>query len=94
MKKLWCSLWRAFLNAFSDAVDGIAYAIDTLTPPILNLLSGAGEVVGSVIEDVGSAVGSVFSTSPLLWIALGVGFIYFLPDESENRGANDGAIVI
>lgn len=77
MKKLWCSLWRTFLNAFNDAVDGVAYAIDTLTTPVLNLLSGVGEVVGDVIDDVGNAIGGVFTASPILLLVVGMGLVFF-----------------
>lgn len=98
MKKLWCSIWRAFLNAFQDAVDGIAYAIDTLTPPVLTLLSGAGEVIGGVIEDIGDAVRSVFGGSPLLWIGLGLGIFLLIggkKDKQVRSSANsvDGGMV-
>lgn len=89
MKKLWCSIWRAFLNAFTDAVDGVAYAVDTLTPPVLNLLSGVGDVAGDVIGSVGGALNEVFGGSPLLWIGVGV-FAFMLlkggKDESNPSG--------
>lgn len=84
MKKLWCSIWRAFLNAFDDAVDHIAYAIDTLTPPVLNLLSGIGEVAGEVIKDVGGAVSGVFNSSRLLWGGLLIGG-FFLLNKSKDK---------
>lgn len=85
MKKLWCSIWRAFLNAFDDAVDHIAYAIDTLTPPVLNLLSGVGEVAGGVIKDVGSAISGVFNGSPLLWGGLLVAGYFLLTGSSDKE---------
>lgn len=87
MKKLWCSIWRAFLNAFDDAVDHIAYGIDTLTPPVLNLLSGVGEVAGDVISDVGGAISGVFGSSPLLWGGILLGG-YLLLGGSSNKKAN------
>lgn len=87
MKKLWCSIWRAFLNAFDDAVDHIAYGIDTLTPPVLNLLSGVGEVAGDVISDIGDATSGVFGSSPLLWgVILFGGYLLF--GRSSNKEAN------
>lgn len=85
MKKLWCSIWRAFLNAFDDAVDHIAYGIDTLTPPVLNLLSGVGEVAGDVIKDVGSAINGVFGGSPLLWGGVLVGAYFLLTGGKEEK---------
>lgn len=85
MKKLWCSIWRAFLNAFDDAVDHIAYGIDTLTPPVLNLLSGVGEVAGDVIKDVGGAISGVFGSSPLLWGGLLIGGYLLLGGSSKNE---------
>lgn len=86
MKKLWCSIWRAFLNAFDDAVDHVAYGIDTLTPPILNLLSGVGEVAGGVISDVGGAISGVFGSSPLLWGGILIGAYLLLGGSSDNKG--------
>lgn len=90
MKKLWCSMWRAFLNALDDAVDHIAYGIDTLTPPVLNLLSGVGEVAGDVIKDVGSAINGVFGGSPLLWGGVLVG-AYFLLTGGKGEKSNSSA---
>lgn len=90
MKKLWCSIWRAFLNAFQDTVDGVAYAVDTLTPPVLNLLSGAGEVVGDVIDSVGGAVNKVFGGSPILWIGIGIAAFMLLrggQSDTSSSGA-------
>lgn len=85
MKKLWCSIWRAFLNAFDDAVNHIAYGIDTLTPPVLNLLSGVGEVAGDVIKDVGGAISGVFGSSPLLWGGILIGGYLLLGGSSKNK---------
>lgn len=85
MKKLWCSIWRAFLNAFDDAVNHIAYGIDTLTPPVLNLLSGVGEVAGDVIKDVGGAVSGVFNSSRLLWGGILIGGYLFLSGSSKDK---------
>lgn len=85
MKKLWCSIWRAFLNAFDDAVDHIAYGIDTLTPPVLNLLSGVGEVAGDVIKDVGGAISGVFGSSPLLWGGVLIGAYLLLGGSSKKK---------
>lgn len=85
MKKLWCSIWRAFLNAFDDAVDHIAYGINTLTPPVLNLLSGVGEVAGDVIKDVGGAISSVFGSSSLLWGSILIGGYLLLGGSSESK---------
>lgn len=85
MKKLWCSIWRAFLNAFNDAVDSIAYGIDTLTPPVLNLLSGVGEVAGDVIGNVGGALSNVFGSSPLLWGGLLIGGYLLLSGSSDKK---------
>lgn len=84
MKKLWCSIWRAFLNAFSDSVDNIAYSLDTLTPPVLNLLSGAGEVVSDVIDSAGSAIGNIFKNSPIFWGGLLIG-AYFLFSKNDDK---------
>lgn len=88
MKKLWCSIWRAFLNAFDDAVDHVAYGIDTLTPPVLNLLSGVGEVAGDVISDVGGAISGVFGSSPLLWGGILIGGYLLLGGSSDKK--NEG----
>lgn len=85
MKKLWCSIWRAFLNAFDDAVDHIAYAIDTLTPPVLNLLSGVGEVAGDLISNVGGAISGVFGSSPLLWGGILIGGYLLLGGSSKKK---------
>lgn len=85
MKKLWCSIWRAFLNAFQDAVDSIAYALDTLTPPVLNLLTGVGEVAGDILESAGSAINSVFGGSPLLWGGLLIGGYLLLAGKKEDK---------
>lgn len=90
MKKLWCSIWRAFLNAFQDAVDGVAYAVDTLTPPVLNLLSGVGEVAGDVIDSVGGAVNKVFGGSPVLWIGIGVA-AFLLLRGGQNKSTSSNA---
>lgn len=88
MKKLWCSIWRAFLNAFDDAVDHIAYGIDTLTPPVLNLLSGVGEVAGGIIKDVGGAVSGVFNSSRLLWGGLLIGGYLLLGGSKDKEDQN------
>lgn len=99
MKKLWCSIWRAFLNAFNDSVDSIAYSLDTLTPPILDLLSGVGEVAGDVLESAGKALGNIFNGSPLLWGGLLIGAYFWLtgdddksPKDTEPQSSEEGAV--
>lgn len=44
---LWCKLWNLLLNAFTDVVDIVASAVETLGEVGLKLLGGVLDVVAS-----------------------------------------------
>lgn len=79
MGKVFCKIWSFFLNLFRDAIDAIAYALDTIGTVVLELLDGIGEVIGNV-------VGNIFGGSNLIiWLAVGVGAYFLLKNDNETR---------
>lgn len=79
MRNLWCKLWNIFLNAFTDAVSAIAYALDTVGTVAVDLLSDAANAVGG-------AIGSIFGGSNfLIWAGVGL-FAYLLLTNQDEEG--------
>lgn len=76
---MWCKLWRFLLNTFTDVVDAVAYALDTLGDVAVDLLTDLG-------DGLGSAIGSIFGGSNLLiWLGVGV-FAYMLLTKEDSEG--------
>lgn len=75
MRKLWCQLWNAFLNAFRDAVTVITEAAIQLSRAVI-----------TIFTEVVDAIGSSLTSNPLVW-AVGIGLLlWFLPKgEDEDR---------
>lgn len=79
MGKVFCKIWSFFLNLFRDAMDAIAYALDTIGTVALELLDGVGEVIGNV-------VGNIFGGSNfMIWLAVGVGAYFLLKNDNKTR---------
>lgn len=78
MRKLWCQLWNAFLNAFRDAVTVITEAAIQLSRAVI-----------TIFTEVVDAIGSSLKSNPLVW-AVGIGLLlWFLPKgEDKERSSN------
>lgn len=78
MRNLWCKLWNVFLNAFTDAVKAVAYALDTVGTVAVELLSSAADAVGG-------AIGSIFGGGNfLIWAGVGL-FAYLLLTNQDEE---------
>lgn len=75
---LWCKLWNFVLDMFVGAVDAIAYALKTVGTVLL----GTAE---ALLSAAGSAISSVFSSSPIVWIAVAAGAYLLLGKKKDDK---------
>lgn len=75
-----CKLWRGLLQVFTSVVEASATA--------LKVVGGAAvDVLSELFQSAGDALGSIFGSSPILWLALAGGAIWFFGgrDKEERR---------
>lgn len=75
MGNLWCKIWNAFLNIFTQAVHAIAYAIKTVGEVAIGL---AGDLISAAGKALG--LGSLF---PLLLVGVG-GYLLLTHKEKDD----------
>lgn len=83
MSSILCKIWRFFSDLLSQVVDFVAGALKTIGTAVVDVLA-------ELLKEAGSALSDIFSASPLVWIALGVGaFMFFGKDDDDgNRDCN------
>lgn len=75
-----CKLWRGLLQVFSSVIEASAEA--------LKVVGGAAvDVLSELFQSAGDALGSIFGSSPILWLALAGGAIWFFGgrDKDDER---------
>lgn len=78
MRKLWCKLWTWFLNTVDDLGDTVAHTLQKAGTVAADLLT-------TVAEGVGNAVGSIFGGSNLVvWIGVGIFAYFMLKDDKQE----------
>lgn len=81
MGSLWCKIWTWLLNTIHDAVDAIAYALDTIGTVAIDLLSDLATAVGGAVSDIFGG-GNL-----LIWLGVGV-FAYMLLTKQSDKDKN------
>lgn len=73
-----CKLWRGLLQVFTSVVEASATA--------LKVVGGAAvDVLSELFQSAGNALGNIFSSSPLVWLALAGGAIWFFGGRDKER---------
>lgn len=77
MSSVLCKIWRFFSNILSAIVSFTAESLKTIG-------SAAVDVLSDLFKEAGKALGGVFSSSPLVWLALGVGAFFLLGKDKDD----------
>lgn len=85
MSSVLCKIWRFFSNILSAIVGFTAESLKTIG-------SAAVDVLAELFKEAGDALGSIFSSSPLVWVALGIGAVLlFGKDKDDDNGGKHNA---
>lgn len=80
MRKLWCQLWNAFLNAFRDAVTVITEAAIQISRAVI-----------TIFTEVVDAIGSTLTNNPLFWV-VGIGLLLWFIPKSDDKKRSSSSI--